>query len=96
MPLPDQWPSRFLLKADDVWSAFFLYALILDHEEQRAISNSAGTLELPHEASSQAERIRSALRIRNSRIVGIGQEYWAHACNLCCWVSVDDTGVKRK
>lgn len=49
-------------------------------------------LELQHNASSQAERLRPHLRSRNMRMVGPGQEQWNHVCDLCCWIEEDDDG----
>jgi hypothetical protein len=49
-------------------------------------------LELDHNATSQAHRLRPALEARNRQMVGPGQEEWNHACDLCCWVFVDEDG----
>jgi hypothetical protein len=86
--LPPVWDARLELDCRDVWNAFFLHALLLDHAEQGTV------LQLPHNAPSQDARFREALRARNFRMVGPGQEEWNHACDLCCWVMVGDDGIE--
>ncbi|KAJ6448452.1 hypothetical protein C8R45DRAFT_850345 [Mycena sanguinolenta] len=82
--LPTIWPYSFEIDVDDVWNAFFLHNLIIDH-------NSRGrVLELSHAASSQSERLRPALHERNVRMAGPGQDAWNHACDLCCWLYEQD------
>lgn len=68
------------MNVEDVWNAFFLHSLLLDHTEH------SNTLELPHDASSQTIRLDEAIQSRNSSISGTGQEHWNHACDLCCWI----------
>lgn len=81
---------------EDVWNGFYLHCLILDAEEQRsATANLSLTLRLPHNAPSQSERLRSALRERNRRLEGTGQEQWNHACDLCCWEFTNDDNERR-
>jgi hypothetical protein len=88
--LPVAWATRLELDCRDVWNAFFLHSLLEDHAERHS------TLQLPHQASSQDVRIREALRARNLRMVGPGQEEWNHACDMCCWVTTDDEGIERR
>ncbi|KAF7341033.1 hypothetical protein MSAN_02089100 [Mycena sanguinolenta] len=77
--LPGNWPYSFEIDVEDVWNAFFIHNLIVDH-------NSRGmVLELSHAAPSQSERLRPALHERNARMAGPGQDAWNHACNSCCW-----------
>ncbi|KAG6848137.1 hypothetical protein H0H93_003062 [Arthromyces matolae] len=87
--LPPSWPTSLELDVDDVWNAFFLYALIEDH------GDSSTVLELVHNASSQALRLQPALQDRNRKMAGPGQEAWNHACDLCCWVFTDEMGITR-
>ncbi|KDR69492.1 hypothetical protein GALMADRAFT_77432, partial [Galerina marginata CBS 339.88] len=70
----------------DVWNAFYLHSLILDHLE------SGSTLQLRHHAVSQARRLQPGLHIRNARTAGPGQEAWNHACNRCCYVYEGESG----
>jgi hypothetical protein len=86
--LPAAWATRLELDCRDVWNAFFLHNLLNDHAERNAI------LELPHQSPSQDVRIREALRARNLRMVGPGQEEWNHACDLCCWVEKNSEGIE--
>lgn len=88
--LPLVYPKSLVLDVEDVWNAFLLHSLLLDHEERGAI------LELQHDTPSQGERLRPALRKRNLRMVGPGQEEWNHACDLCCWIHEDKDGVTSK
>ncbi|KAJ7172783.1 hypothetical protein C8R43DRAFT_874068 [Mycena crocata] len=82
--LPTVWPYTFQLDVEDVWNAFFLHNLILDH-------NSRGLpLQLLHMAQSQSDHLRPALRERNGRMVGPGQPAWNHVCRLCCWFHEKD------
>ncbi|KAJ7211529.1 hypothetical protein C8J57DRAFT_1097682, partial [Mycena rebaudengoi] len=78
--LPANWPTTFELDVEDVWNAFYLHNLLLDH------ATLDTTLELTHNASSQSERLRPSLLRRNIRMAGPGQDAWSHACDLCCWV----------
>jgi len=63
-----------------------LYWLLTDCDEQGEV------LELIHVAPSQAKRLRPALKARNKRMEGPGQEAWNHACELCCWVDTKTDG----
>jgi hypothetical protein len=88
--LPATWFYSLKMRVDDVWNGFFIHCLLLDHEEWNA------TLQLTHTAQSQSKRLQPALKARNARMRGPGQEHWNHACDLCCWVYTDSDDVKRK
>jgi hypothetical protein len=75
-----------MLSVEDVWNGLFLYWLLQDAEE------SMEALELVHDAPSQAKRLEPALRARNLRIAGPGQEAWNHVCDLCCWFDEQPNG----
>lgn len=74
--LPAVWHVSFEMHVDDVWNGFFLHSLLLDHSERGAV------LRLSHSAPSQSKRLRPALKARNARMRGTGQEEWNHACEL--------------
>ncbi|KAJ7744876.1 hypothetical protein B0H16DRAFT_1889524 [Mycena metata] len=84
--LPATWSTSLELDVQDVWNAFFLYALLLDNQVHGTI------LHLSHTAPSQFERLRPALHERNLRMAGVGQPGWNHACNLCCSIYIDEDG----
>lgn len=88
--LPADWPTSLELDVEDVWNAFFLHALLQDCQE-RGIP-----LELKHNASSHAERLKPALHARNLRMAGTGQEAWNHACDACCYVYTAEDGSLRE
>lgn len=77
------WQSSLHLRADDVLNGFFLYSLLLDKTEHGWV------LVLAHDKRDQAVRLRAALEERNQQLEGIGQENYAHACQLCCHVLED-------
>ncbi|KAI0746250.1 hypothetical protein C8Q80DRAFT_1105775 [Daedaleopsis nitida] len=78
------WKLKPELTTELVWDAFYIHALLLDHQEREF------PLELVHNAPSHFERLRPALQARNIRMVGPGQEEWSHACKLCCWIYDDE------
>ena len=86
--LPAAYSKSLVLDAEDVWSSLFLYWLLQDCEEQQTV------LELEHDSPSQAKRLQPALRLRNRRMVGPGQEEWNHACDLCCWIDTRSDGTQ--
>jgi hypothetical protein len=47
---------------------------------------------LPHDEASQKDCLQPALAERNSHMEGIGQECYAHACNLCFHVIKNEHG----
>ncbi|KAK0443244.1 hypothetical protein EV421DRAFT_1903743 [Armillaria borealis] len=59
-----------------VYDAFFLHGLLLDH------FNGHSRLSVPHRGL-QRDRLTAALEERNNRMVGTGQEHWAHRCKIC-------------
>ncbi|KAJ7933656.1 hypothetical protein B0H13DRAFT_1592224, partial [Mycena leptocephala] len=86
--LPATWSTSLELDVEDAYNAFFIYSLLLDHQAHDR------TLQLSSTQQSQSERLRPALHERNSRMAGIGQPAWNHACNLCCAVDTDDNGIQ--
>ena len=84
--LPANWSLSLQIDVENVWNAFFTYALLLDHAERRA------TLNLAHQSESHMKRLLPALQARNSRMAGPGQEAWNHACNLCCHIFENEDG----
>ncbi len=62
--------------AELVYEAFFLHGLLLDAYNQGA------SLSLPN-SGEQRDRMDKALDERNKRMVGTGQEFWAHRCQIC-------------
>ncbi|KAJ7167590.1 hypothetical protein C8R46DRAFT_1093498 [Mycena filopes] len=87
--LPALWPYTFQMDVEDVWNAFFLHNLLVDHTAH------GQPLELSHIAASQADRLRPALHARNVRMAGPGQDAWNHVCDLCCWFTEDEDGRTR-
>ncbi|KAJ7121167.1 hypothetical protein C8R44DRAFT_622980 [Mycena epipterygia] len=65
-----------MLQAITILESFFLHALLRDAMKRGA------TLAVPHHGSN-TERLNTALEARNSRMVGTGQDQWAHACDGC-------------
>lgn len=47
---------------------------------------------LPHDEATQGDRLQPALAERNKAMEGIGQEHYAHACDVCFVVFEDDDG----
>ncbi|KAF4623949.1 hypothetical protein D9613_001395 [Agrocybe pediades] len=88
LSLPVEFENDYHIKLDteDVWAGLMLHWLLEDAEERQQV------LELPEDARSQSKRLQFALRQRNKRMAGTGQEAWNHACNLCCWITVNASG----
>jgi hypothetical protein len=82
--LPEGWNLE--LRSIDVTNGFFLYCLLLEKSER------SGVLMLPHDEPSQNDRLKPALANRNKAMEGIGQEQYAHACDLCFVVFEDENG----
>lgn len=74
---PLTWSKTPQLNGPTVSDAFFLYALLRDHDEH-------GTTLTLHNDTDQSVRLDKSLRERNATMVGPGQEHWSHACDLCC------------
>ncbi|EIW76751.1 hypothetical protein CONPUDRAFT_19217, partial [Coniophora puteana RWD-64-598 SS2] len=75
------------LKSQQVWSAFYIYALLCHHHAQ-------GTrLVVPHEGE-QHKCFNAAMKQRNLYIVNSGQDELPHYCDLCMrmWRKTDSTG----
>jgi len=81
------WKLSLRLDTEIVTNAFFLYSLLLDHGRR------SDSLQLPHRASTNMDRIREALEARNTRMVGTGQPEWNHACNWCTKIYRSEDGT---
>ncbi|KAJ7134925.1 hypothetical protein C8R43DRAFT_1072732 [Mycena crocata] len=68
--------SEEMLQPHTVWDSFFLHALLRDAVKQDY------QLSVPHHGLNN-ERLNAALKARNARMVGTGQDQWAHACSAC-------------
>ncbi|KAF6763614.1 hypothetical protein DFP72DRAFT_1136202 [Ephemerocybe angulata] len=89
--LPAHYSTRLSLDVELVWNALLLFWLWIDCRENNIV------LSLDHNAESHAVRLSKGLKARNDRFVGTGQPEWAHACDLCCWISGDESiGGTRK
>ncbi|KAJ8693235.1 hypothetical protein PTI98_010474 [Pleurotus ostreatus] len=84
------WQFSLSIRPEDVLNGFFLYSLLIDKAEHGWI------LSLPHNESSQVDRLQSALSERNGTMEGVGQDAYPHVCNLCCHISEDENGELRK
>ncbi|KAF8193747.1 hypothetical protein BJ912DRAFT_848103, partial [Pholiota molesta] len=88
LSLPVAYSKSFSLTVNTVWDGVLLHWLLDDAKEHREY------LRLVHDAASQAKRLQPALRARNFRMAGPGQEAWNHACEVCCWVDMLPDGEK--
>ncbi|KAH9834909.1 uncharacterized protein C8Q71DRAFT_710647 [Rhodofomes roseus] len=79
---PLVWPIVPRLDGPMVSDAFFLFALLRDHDEHE-------TLLVLQNDTNQSIRLSSALLQRNTAMVGPGQEQWNHICDRCCAQKVD-------
>ncbi|KAF9539067.1 hypothetical protein CPC08DRAFT_771030 [Agrocybe pediades] len=84
--LPASYSKSLQLDVDNVWNGLLIYWLLEDADER------SSTLQLLHDAPSQAKRLQPALRARNDRLAGTGQEAWNHACDRCCWIKTFPDG----
>ncbi|KAF9538119.1 hypothetical protein CPC08DRAFT_808246 [Agrocybe pediades] len=84
--LPAAYTKKFELDTETVWNGVLLHWLLDDAFEREE------HLELAHNASSQAKALEPALRARNLRMAGTGQEAWNHICDLCCHFKEDEDG----
>lgn len=80
------WAVSLELQGDHALNGFFLYSLLLDKAERDE------ALILSNTEASQRDRLKEALSERNKRMEGVGQENYAHACDLCFVVYKDDIG----
>ncbi|KAI0350653.1 hypothetical protein OH77DRAFT_1572366 [Trametes cingulata] len=85
-----EWPYSLELQAEEAMNGFFLYSLLLDRAEHKS------HLVLSHNSTTQKDRLAEALRNRNEAMEGIGQEEWAHACDLCFVIKEGTDGELRK
>ncbi|KAF8904355.1 hypothetical protein CPB85DRAFT_1416528 [Mucidula mucida] len=81
--LDDQWDYALEMSSEMALDAFFMNALLLDAAERGVL------LELQQSATNQTDRMCLALEARTERLKGPGQEYWNHACDLCCEIDAD-------
>ncbi|TFK91005.1 hypothetical protein K466DRAFT_573933 [Polyporus arcularius HHB13444] len=81
------WPYSFEMSGDTAMNGFLLYSLLLDKAEHNS------HLTLPHDCPTQKDRLMEALVVRNKAMEGIGQEEWAHACDLCFKVQQKPDGT---
>jgi hypothetical protein len=88
--LPPHWQPKLTLYEEDVWNAFYIHGLLLDH------TSHSTTLQIPNKASSQANRLRPALEARNCLMSGPGQVEWNHACEKCTYIFPGADGKLRK
>ncbi|KAK7676519.1 hypothetical protein QCA50_020537 [Cerrena zonata] len=71
------WSYQLQINTEQVWDAFFVHGLLLD-------CSSRNTILILDVSVPQDQRLHFALETRNRHMVGPGQKYWNHACNLCC------------
>lgn len=71
------WSYQLQINTEQVWDAFFVHGLLLD-------CSSCNTILILDVSVPQDQRLHFALETRNQHMVGPGQKYWNHACNLCC------------
>jgi len=86
--LPAAHSKSLSLDVDDVWDSLCLHWLLEDCEERDYV------LELPHDVSTQAKCLQTAMVARNSHMAGPGQEEWNHGCDLCCWFETNEEGKR--
>ncbi|KDQ05857.1 hypothetical protein BOTBODRAFT_60845 [Botryobasidium botryosum FD-172 SS1] len=79
------WQTSLRLTSVFVFDGFLLYSLLRHHDEQDTI------LSLPHD-TTQSLRLNAALEAQNKQMEGTGQEYWAHACDICLKLSKNSHG----
>ncbi|KAJ6561919.1 hypothetical protein B0H19DRAFT_1143016 [Mycena capillaripes] len=73
------------LDGELVLDAFFYHAVLRDKSTRKEI------LRLPHHGS-QRHRLDNVLKERNFRMIGTGQEMWAHTCDRCMKVYQGEDG----
>ncbi|KAH9917121.1 uncharacterized protein BXZ73DRAFT_53402 [Epithele typhae] len=83
---PSSWTSnKPPLTPKFVSDAFFLSALLKDHQERGDV------LKLSNDGT-QAVRLDSVLQARTRRLAGPGRENWGHRCLRCSWETRDVHG----
>ncbi|KAH8797228.1 hypothetical protein DL96DRAFT_1825368 [Flagelloscypha sp. PMI_526] len=87
----NDWQGRsFRMTTDNVWNAFFILALLEDHQLRDSV------LIVPNEGS-QPLRFQEAIAERNYRIRTHGQVEKSHFCDKCCrWIEENDRAGERK
>lgn len=76
-PQPPLWPTENLsLSCEQVWSAFYLNAILRDWAEHDTV------LTLP-DVGDNRERLKYGMEIRNLRMIQHGQPEKMHACDVC-------------
>ncbi|KAJ7509683.1 hypothetical protein B0H11DRAFT_1702569, partial [Mycena galericulata] len=68
--------SEQMLQPTTIWDSFYLHALLRDatkHNLQLSVNHNG----------FNSDRLNSALKSRNVRMAGSGQDQWAHACHNC-------------
>lgn len=85
---PKHWTTTPILSPEIIWDAFFQFSLLCECDEQ--IDNGSPVSLIMTNSGEQADRLHAKLDERNKLMVGPGQEYWDHACDLCCEVKVTD------
>lgn len=83
--LPNASRLSHQLTGELVLDTFFCHTVLRDKSMRHEI------LHLPHRGS-QRHRLDDALRERNFRMIGTGQEMWAHTCNRCMKVYQGEDG----
>ncbi|KAK0217792.1 hypothetical protein IW262DRAFT_1463032 [Armillaria fumosa] len=74
--VPNNLKYHAVMTGEMVYDAFFLHGLLLHHFNQHS------RLSVPH-GGQQRDRLMEVLEERNIRMVGTGQEQWAHRCKIC-------------
>ncbi|KAF8588794.1 hypothetical protein K439DRAFT_1645329 [Ramaria rubella] len=86
VPLLGSWVLSLTMSGGHVLDGFLLYSLLLDKAEHNE------TLVMPHDAASQKLHLEPVMAERNVTMEGIGQEHYAHACDLCGKMYENDEG----
>lgn len=82
-----KWDYPLFIRDKDVLNGFFLYALLLEKAEHQSV------LVLPHNESTQSDRLKQALAERNARMEGPGQEAYTHACDDCYDMKIENDEI---
>ncbi|KAJ7334052.1 hypothetical protein DFH08DRAFT_785131 [Mycena albidolilacea] len=83
--LPNASRLSHKLEGELVLNAFFHHAVLCDKSTRHE------TLRVPHHGS-QRHRLDDTLKERNFRMIGTGQEMWAHVCDRCMKVHQGEDG----
>ncbi|KAI0311591.1 hypothetical protein OF83DRAFT_1068546 [Amylostereum chailletii] len=85
---PKHWTTNPELSPEIIWDTFFQFSLLCECDEQ--VKNGSPVNLVMNNSGDQATRLHKKLDKRNKLMVGPGQEYWDHVCDLCCKVKVID------